>query len=717
MKQLTQKLKDGKLKIVEVVPPSLLPGQILVKSHYSVISAGTEGSTVSTARKSLVGKAQERPQQVKQVIDVLTAQGPVQTYRAVMKKLEAHSPLGYSCAGEVLEVAPGVQGFSPGDLIACGGVGYANHAEIVAVPVNLSVKLPPEARLDLAAYNTIGAIALQGVRQADLRLGETCVVIGVGLLGQLTCLLLKAAGIRVAGLDVRQDVVEIARQNCADLALTMDSPGLVRSIEEFTDGHGADAVIITAATASLGPINLSGQLLRKRGKVVIVGNVPTGFDREPYYYRKELELKMSCSYGPGRYDTRYEELGEDYPVAYVRWTENRNMQAFQHLVHSGRLSMDYLTTHSFKLDSAPSAYDLILNNEEPYLGILVEYDHNKPLSREKVILNTPPQRDSRHANIAFIGAGSYAMSHLLPNIKGTGAVLNAILTSRGTSSLSVAERFGFQYCTSQEEDIWTDSKINTVFIATRHDSHADYTRKALQAGKNVFVEKPLCLTIEELDEISSDLEKLHEQGRNPALMVGFNRRFSPLTKTMMEHLGSGPLAMTYRINAGHMPADAWMQIPEIGGGRIIGEACHFIDYLTFVCGSLPVEVYATAMRDAAGLEDVVAISLHFENGSIGTVMYYSNGSKNLPKEYIEIYSGGTTAVINDFKKMTVFKAGKSFQKKLLTQDKGQKMMVKTYLHNLEAGSGSPIPYPEIQRVMLATFKSVESFRTHQMFKL
>ncbi len=392
VKSLTQKLKDGIVEVLEVPLPLFGSGEVLVRNVFSLISAGTESSTVSAARKSLIGKAKERPQQVKQALDVLMQQGPMQAYRAVMKKLDAWSPLGYSCVGEVIDLASDVSGFQIGDWVACGGLS-AYHAEVVAVPVNLCVKLPGQDRtainaqshLKAAAYNTLGAIALQGVRQADLHIGEFCTVIGLGLIGQLTCLILRASGIKVIGVDINAWAVDMASKQCADLALLRGEDSLEQKINEFTGQIGVDAIIITAATNSLDPVNLAGNIARKKGKVVIVGDVPTGFEREPYY-RKELELRMSCSYGPGRYDPLYEEKGIDYPVGYVRWTERRNMEAFQDLVHSGKINIDYLTTHVFKLEDAPKAYDMILNKTEPYLGILIEYEVSKDELSKKIFV-------------------------------------------------------------------------------------------------------------------------------------------------------------------------------------------------------------------------------------------------------------------------------------------------------------------------------------------
>ncbi len=590
MQQLTQKLGSGDMVIQDVPYPQLGKGMVIVKNHYSIISAGTEGSTVVAARKSLIGKAKERPQQVKQVIDTLKKQGPVQTYRAVMKKLDAYSPLGYSCAGEVVEVGEGVTEFEVGDKVACAGAGYANHAEIVSVPVNLCVKLEGDANLKDAAYNTLGAIAMQGVRQADLRLGESCVVIGLGLLGQLAALILKASGVTVIGIDVSEAAVDQAVQNkVVDLGLTRNAAGIEEQILNATNGHGADAVIIAAATSSLDPINFAGAIARKKGKVVVLGAVPTGFDRDPYWYRKELELKMACSYGPGRYDLNYEEKGIDYPLPYVRWTEKRNMEAFQNLIVTKRIDIGYLTTHEFEFDNAKEAFDLVVSKTEPFTGIALKYDTSRTVSKEKI--KTSETSKLGKVNMSFIGAGSYAQGNLLPNIPESNEVGRVgVLTNTGTTSKRVAEKFKFQFCATEEADV-LDDNTNTVFVATRHDSHGPYVLKSLQANKNVFVEKPLCLLEAELEEIIQA-----QAVSKKAVMVGFNRRFSPLTEKLKKAVGNNPMTMIYRINAGAIPKDTWIQDAEIGGGRILGEVCHFIDYLTYLNGSLPIKVSSSALQ-------------------------------------------------------------------------------------------------------------------------
>jgi len=743
MNQLTQKLKDGKMQVLEVPTPVLGEGMVLVRNHYSVISAGTESSTVTAARKNLIGKAKERPQQVKQVLDVLVQQGPVQTYRAVMKKLDAWSPLGYSCAGEVIGVATDVSEFSTGDFVACGGL-TAAHAEVVAVPVNLCVKLNISERLEsldkhlkAAAFNTLGAIAMQGVRQADLRLGESCAVIGLGLIGQLTALLLKAGGIRVVGIDVDEQVVRIAGEHCVDLAVARHEGAIEEHIASFTGGLGVDAVIITAGTNSLDPVNFAGQICRKKGRVVIVGNVPTGFDRDPYYYRKELDLRMSCSYGPGRYDCAYEEKGIDYPAAYVRWTEKRNMEAFQELIASGKIDLKYLITHEFNLDDAPQAYNMILQKKEHHLGILIRYNTQKPIESGRVTIR--PAATVGKVGIAFIGAGSYAQSHLLPNLhKSQDVSLIGVMTSSGTSSRSVAERFGFEFCTSELKDILGDNekkemssglrrnnstgldtglrrydnRINTLFIATRHDSHAGYVLKGLAAQKHVFVEKPLCLREEVLASI-----RVAYQNNSRHLMVGFNRRFSPLTRMLKEKLNDGPMSMICRVNAGKIPQDSWIQNMSTGGGRIIGEVCHFVDLLTFINGSLPVSVFAQALPDVHHLNDTLTITITFANGSIGTISYFANGSKNLPKEYIEIYSASSTGIIRDFKELEIYGGNNTSRKKLWSQDKGQKVMVQSFIDAILHGGTSPIAFDDIYTVTLTTFKILESLRMGQSIKI
>ena len=705
MLQLTQKLRDGSMMVQEVPAPQLAPGMLLVRNHFSLISAGTEGSTAKAARQSLLGKMKSRPDQVRQVFDLVRRSGLQAAYRAVTKKLEAYSPCGYSSAGVVIGVGEGITGFSIGDKIACAGAGFANHAEIVSVPVNLCVRLAPDADLSSAAYNTMGAIAIQGVRQADLRLGETAVVIGLGLLGRLTIKLLKASGCRVIGVDINPQTVQASLKD-VDLALTRDTDGIEDQILQFSNGFGADAVIITAGTGSLDPINFAGARSRKKGTVVVVGAVPTGFDRNPYYYPKELTLKMSCSYGPGRYDLEYEEEGLDYPYAYVRWTEQRNMAAFQDLLVQKRLETTSLTSHTFKLEDSPKAYDMIVNHTEPYLGVLIQYDTDKKIIAENVQVNSPQKQ--RDINVAFVGAGSYAQGNLLPNLPSDIGRIG-VMTNSGTTSKRVAERFGFEFCTADENEIFGNSRINTVFVATRHDSHADYVLKALKNNLSVFVEKPVALRPAELEEIMKALSQSRGQ-----LMVGFNRRFAPLTQEMTACLPKCPKAMIFRVNAGVIPSSSWIQNKLIGGGRMIGEGCHFIDYMSYVCGADPVRLFASAVPDPEGHHDTVNVVLDFADGSTGVLCYYANGSKNLPKEYFEVHCAGTSAILSDFSELTVFgKNRKHFRK---VQDKGQKNMLAAFFRCLR--SGTPCIAPEtIAVVTQATFAVEKSLQTHQSVPL
>jgi len=745
MKQLTQKLKNGKMKILEVPFPMMGRGEVLIQSYYSLISAGTEISTVKAARMSYIGKAKDRPQQARQVVDTLRTQGITQTYRAVMKKLDAYSPLGYSSVGKVIDTGQRVQGIKIGDFVACGGLN-ASHAEIVSVPENLCVKIQPDSNFKQAAYNTLGAIALQGVRQADLRLGESCAVIGLGLIGQITALLLKASGIRVVGIDIDPGIVQVADKHCLDFAFQRNRAGIEDKILQLTDGLGCDAVIITAASNSTDPINFAGTISRKKGTIVVVGAVPTGFEREPHFYRKELQVKMSCSYGPGRYDPIYEEKGIDYPPAYVRWTENRNMQAFQELIYEKKIDLGYLTTHTFKLEDAPAAYEMMMTKSEPYIGILIEYDASKELERQKIILKPPTSNlQPQTVSIGFIGAGSYAQSHLLPNISKKDAILKGVMTSSGTSSRSVAERFGFEFCTSDEHDILENDEINTIFIATRHDSHAEYVIKALKAGKHVFVEKPLCLNEAELNEIaetynssalrppngitnddsrgkagmplgySSDQtnQRINDSTIRPILMVGYNRRFSPLVQKIKMKLGEGPMAMIYRVNAGNLPADSWAHDKEIGGGRIVGEVCHFVDLLTFINGSLPISVSAEAMKDPNHLNDTLNVSLKYDNESIGTISYMANGAKSLSKERVEVHCHGNSAILDDFINLSTYTNSGKKKTKLLTQNKGQKIEIRKFTEAIREGASAVIPFNEIVNSSIVTLKIIESIQTQE----
>jgi predicted dehydrogenase/threonine dehydrogenase-like Zn-dependent dehydrogenase len=710
MLQLTQNLKSGKMELSEVPVPALTAGRVLVRNHYSVISAGTEGGKVETARKGYIGKAKEKPSQVKQVIDTLKSEGIASTYRRVMNKLDALTPLGYSAAGVIEAVGEGVTRFRTGDRVAIGGEG-ANHAEMSSVPENLAVRVPDGVKMEHAAYATIATIAVQGVRQADLRLGESCAVIGLGLLGQLTVQILKAAGVGVAGIDINSDMVELVGRSGADIAFTRGSGDEEQAVIDFSDGYGVDAVIITAGSSSLDPVELAGRLCRKKGRVIIVGAVPTGFSRENYY-RKELELRMATSYGPGRYDPNYEEKGQDYPIGYVRWTENRNMQAFLRLVVDGKVDLSFLTTHEFEFGKAPDAYEMIVERSEPFVGIVLKYDTEKEPVRS-IDLRGKDRRSPAEGGlprVSFIGAGSFAQNLLLPNIKD--AILITVATSQGHTSKNVAQKWNFKTATCDADEVFGDDS-NTVFIATRHDSHAGYVMRALKAGKNVFVEKPLCMTEEELEEITT---MYRSASGAPRLMVGFNRRFALHVRSIKrEFTDEAPKSINYRINAGAIPADDWVHDRELGGGRIIGEVCHFVDLVMFLAGALPKSLYAAAMEDPRGLLDTLNVNILFGNGSIANVSYFANGSKAMKKERLEVFSSGKTAVLDDFSKLDIFTSKRTTNKKL-SQDKGHGREVGEFLHSVRTGGAAPIPFEEIYYSTKMSFDIIKSINSSEIIR-
>jgi polar amino acid transport system substrate-binding protein len=701
MEQLTQNLKDGAMQIMQVPFPALNAGQVLVRNHYSLISAGTEGKTVKDARLGYIGKARARKEEVKKVIQTAKTIGLFETYKMVMNKLDAPSALGYSCAGEIIAVADDVKDFKIGDKVACGGSG-AVHAEVVAISINLCVKLNDDADLKSACFTTVGAIAMQGIRQADLRLAENCVVIGLGLIGQITVSLLKASGVNVIAIDIDPNQVAKAKMMGADIALSRNDELLSNKINDFTNGYGADAVIITASTSSNDPIELAGEICRKKGKVIIVGAVPTGFSRKNYYI-KELELKMSCSYGPGRYDAEFEEEGIDYPYAYVRWTETRNMQAFAKLLQNQKIAIDKIITHEFDFSNAKSAYDLILERSEPFAGIVLKYDIDKKLE-SKVVLNQT--KKASKVNIGLIGAGSFAQNILLPRIANTESSFVGLTTGKSNNAINISQKYKFNYCTNEVNDLFADENINTIFITTRHDSHFEYVKKGVENGKNVFVEKPLCLNEEELNILKSDIEK--HKGN---IMVGFNRRFAPLLQMIKSKTSSdSPVSIHYRINAGLVAADHWTQNPNIGGGRIIGEVCHFIDLCAFIAGSKVKYVSGFSMLTVGNTEDTVTINLIMENGSIANICYYANGSKDLAKERIEVYNGGNTYILDDFKSLNMF--GKTNKKIEQKQDKGHQQEIIEFINSIKEGKSNPIAFEEIYNSMLATFKSITSIRSN-----
>jgi predicted dehydrogenase/threonine dehydrogenase-like Zn-dependent dehydrogenase len=704
MKQVIQNFKTGELYVDEVPLPTLSEGMVLVENHFSLISAGTERGTVKVAQANLLNKARQRPDLVAQVMQNIKKEGLMATINKVRTKLDSLKAMGYSTSGVVLSSMDTNGMFKQGDRVACAGVDYASHAEIVAVPQNLVVKVPDEVGLDDAAFATLGAIAMQGVRQADVRLGEKVCVIGLGLLGQISCQLLRANGCAVFGIDLSQSFVSIANEHSADKAVLRNDPNLKTACDNFTKGYGFDAVIITAAAQSNDPVELAGELCRKKGKVVVVGGVPMNVPRDPYYYRKELDIKMSCSYGPGRYDVEYEENGLDYPYAYVRWTEQRNMESFLDMVSSKRVNLKPLTTHIIGIEDAEKAYDIILGKvKEQHIGILLKYADNKTKLRSSVVVGHKPLAA---INTAFIGAGSFAQSYLIPNVKSSGASLDGVVTSRGITSKNVADKFGFNFCSSEAKDVLGNEKVNTIFIATPHASHASLVIKSIAAGKNVFVEKPLAVNEEELKQVIQTYKSC-----NQSLLVGFNRRFAPVSIAVKkEFVNTGePVVINIRVNAGFIPKDNWVQQKGVGDGRIIGEICHFIDLMQFFTDSEPVKVHAECIstnNDKITAADNIAIIVRFKNGSLGNLVYVANGDKGMPKEMIEVFGANKIGVINDFKEGVVYKNGK--QVKLKSSGKGHKEEVDSFIESLRTGNPSPISFRSICLTTLTTFKIHDS---------
>ncbi|MFB6317442.1 bi-domain-containing oxidoreductase [Saccharicrinis sp. FJH54] len=706
MKQLTQQLKSGKMEIVEVPFPALNKGYIMVRNHYSVISSGTEGKTVTDARKGYIAKARSRQKEVKQVISMIKSNGLLPTYKFVMNKLEAPSALGYSTSGEVIAVGEGVNEYQVGDWVACGG-NTASHADVISVPVNLAVKVPKSVDLKQAAFSTLASIAIQGIRQSNLRFGENCLIIGMGIIGQLTYKIMEASGINPLGIDVSETQLTLARKAGLNSVYNRSQDGLEEIISAFTGGIGIDAVIITAGTSSIDPVEFAGKVARKKGRIVVVGAVPTGFSRENYY-KKELELVMSSSYGPGRSDLNYEEKGQDYPVGYVRWTENRNMQSYIRLLENNRINISSMISHTFDLADSPDAYDLILSKSEPYSGILINYDLESTLNKDVLLRSDTISVDE--VNVGFIGAGTFAQGTLLPAMKDKCNFIG-VATSRGNTAKYVGDKYGFNYCAESADKLLGDETINTVFVTTRHNLHAQYVIEALTKNKNVFVEKPLAMNFKELKDIKKSFDR--SQGN---VMVGFNRRFAPAVQELKKHFSDNvPKSIVIRVNSGIMPKEHWVNDPEIGGGRIIGEACHFIDLAMFLSSSSIISVSAETMKDPNDLNNTVAINLKMKDGSIASVNYFANGNKEVRKEYIEVYSAGVVGRIDDFKELSIF-GKKVINTKYKSVDKGHRHCVQTFLTSIMEGK-CPISFEESYLSTLATLKAVQSINENRKIQI
>lgn len=715
MLMIGQVLRTGTIDVIEVPRPQNSLGQVLVAVHASVISAGTEKAKIDAGNKSLIAKARARPKEVEQVLEKVKTDGLMETYKTVKTRLDSYQPLGYSCAGQAIEVAPDVDGIKIGDLVACAGAGYANHAEFVAVPQNLVVPLPPAVSTESGAFATIGAIALQGIRQAELGLGESVLVSGLGLLGLLAVQMLKTHGCRVFGVDVDPNALTPAYQLGADGTSLANDPALNQKSLDFTRGRGFDAAIIYAATKSSEPVILAGNLVRDRAKIVIVGESGMNIPRSPFY-EKELDVRMSRSYGPGRYDPDYEEAGNDYPIGYVRWTERRNMEAFLDMLDQGSVKTDFLATHQFPLEQAREAYDLISGEKRKrYIGIVLTYQKRVDCGESKpVIVGTMSKTPSKKNILSFAGAGNFATRVLMPIFKADNRIqLNMVCTASGLSAKNAAKRFGFQGLSSNFSDLLEDQNTSAIVIATRHDSHAGLATEALQGGRAVFVEKPLALDVSELQEVIEA-----QRGTGGLITVGFNRRFAPFVQTIHQSLGGSkaPRTILIRINAGKTPSDHWTQDPKIGGGRIIGEMCHFLDLACYLADSRPKSVTASALgnRKPASTQDSLVATMTFENGSIATIVYFAEGDTVYSKERVELAIGGTLYVIDDFRILEVACNGRITKTKARRQDKGHHAEVRTFIDSLESDTESDVlTFRDCVQSTLASFAVVEALASGQ----
>jgi predicted dehydrogenase/threonine dehydrogenase-like Zn-dependent dehydrogenase len=710
MKQILQNARNGEIEVRDVPAPRAAKGCVLVRVAASLVSSGTERASSQFASKNLLEKAQARPDLVRDVVSKVRRDGIFAAVSAVRSRLDQPSALGYSCAGTVVEVGEGIFDIRVGNRVACAGTGFAVHAEFGCVPRMLVARIASSGvDFESAAFTTIGAVAMHAIRTAEAKLGEIVAVIGLGLLGQISVQILRAAGCTVIGLD--------PIQKRAALAVGMGATAATTSEEEFSDlclrhsnGYGADSVLITAETPSSAPVNLASQVARDRGIVVAVGAVGMELERRRYY-EKELDFRVSRSYGPGRYDATFEQKGIDYPIGHVRWTENRNMEAFLQLLADEKLNVQQLISHRYGIDNAAAAYELIANKtQQPYLGVIIQYPADQQMQSRRFELvgrHATPSSASR-VRVGLLGAGNFARAVLMPAMRQSAAELIGICAANGVSAQSAAKKFRFVFCTTDEEQIYSDDSINAVVIATRHNLHAAQVIRALESSKHVFCEKPLCLTEEELDAIQTAYASV----ANCRLMVGFNRRFAPIIQQIKAFIAQadGPFTMHYRVNAGPLPSDHWVNDPEQGGGRILSEMCHFVDLLSFICASIPISVQAKGAPAPRG-QDVTA-TIEFANGSIGTITYVCNGDRAFSKERIEVFRGGAVAALDDFRRLDLIHHGKkkTFHSRL-RQDKGHKSEWLAFADCITSGGPVPIAFEEIVASTLATIRIAESLRS------
>jgi len=704
MKQLIQNIRNGKAEVAEVPCPAPRRGTALVRTAISLISAGTERMVVEFAEKNLLNKARSRPDLVRQALEKARREGMLPTLQSIFHRLDQPMALGYSAAGTIVAVGEGLQGFQPGDRVACAGGGYAVHAEYIVVPQNLLVKIPDHVDFESASFTTLGAIALHGFRLASPQVGESVAVIGLGLLGLLTCSIAHAAGCQVFGVDRALERVTLAEKLGTPSSLRENAETAARA---FTRGRGFDVVLICADTPSSDPVELAGEIARDRARVVAVGNVGLNIPRK-LYFQRELTFQVSRSYGPGRYDPAYEEKGQDYPIGYVRWSEGRNLEAIVDLMSTGRLDPRPLITHRFTIEEAPAAYELITGRRrEPFLGVLLTYptiEEPRPLRRSE--LRPLPSTPLGRPVVGVLGAGNYAMAVFLPVLQKAGGVeLAGIASASGLSARHAAQKFGFRFAASDENEILDRPEINTVVVLTRHHRHAAQTLHALRSGKHVYCEKPLALKEEELEEI----EAILQTDGAPRLMVGFNRRFAPLAGQLRAALlrRSEPLMAHYRVNAGFLPPTHWTHDPETGGGRMVGEGCHFIDFLTYLVGQPPAGIEVHALPDVGIYhQDNVLVTLTFPDGSVGTLAYLANGDRAVPKERLEIFCGGMVAILDDFRQLEITLKGRRTVTRLpFGQDKGHRAAWSAFVESIRNGGLPPIPYDQLLAVSRAAIQA------------
>ncbi|MDA9897371.1 bi-domain-containing oxidoreductase [Alphaproteobacteria bacterium] len=701
MRQIIQDLKTGKVEVAQLPIPSIKNGQLLIKTSSTLISAGTERMLIEFGKAGWIEKARMQPDKVRMVLDKIKTDGLEPALGAVFNKLDQPLPLGYCNVGVVTEIGKGVAGFDVGDRVVNNG----KHAEVVCVPKNLCALVPDNVSDDEAAFTVLASVALQSIRLVKPTLGEVVVVTGLGLIGLLTVQLLRAHGCRVLGLDFDQGKLELAKQFGAEVVNLSANQDPLKAAENYSRGRGVDAVIIAAATKTSDPIHQAALMCRKRGRIVLVGVTGLELSRDDFF-KKELTFQVSSSYGPGRYDPNYEEKGQDYPIGYVRWTEQRNFEAVLDMMADGRLDVKPLVSHRFDIDDANKAYELV-SNFEVSLGILLQYPgiEISSLNRTTVIAHVAKsvtgesEKINPQANVSFLGSGNYANAVLMPAFKSSNVKLCLVASNMGVSGLHAARKFGFSSTTTDPENLFIDDDTDAVVITTQHDSHARFVIRGLESGKHVFVEKPLCLTMDELENIRVAYEKAVTSTKPaPMLMVGFNRRFSPYVQKIKQLLvdADGPKSFIMTVNAGAIPADHWTQDPERGGGRIIGEVCHFIDLLRFLAAS-PIDSWSRVTMDAS-TDDTVAINLKFTNGSIGTINYFANGSKSYPKERLQVFSAGRVLELNNYRKLTGFDWPNFKQMRLWRQDKGQNACANTFVKAMIGDGVSPIPIDELLEV-------------------